>query len=468
MRIGNAFSLVIFTITLCIIIDSFIVSPHILKKDLSSSRKTSIPKSQTNLNGKKMFRGINIGNALEAPSEGAWGVYIRDEYFSIIKSAGFDTVRIPIRWSAYAKRTQPYTIAGSFFKRIDHVVNKSLEQGLITIINMHNYDEIMQSPSSHKERFLEMWRQIAERYKDYPEDLYFELLNEPHGELTDSVWSQIVKETIAVIRKTNPTRKIIIGPANWNSAYNLGMLEVPDDPNIIVTFHFYTPFEFTHQGAEWVSPSPPVGRKWTGTEAEKSQIRRELDIAYEWSKRHGNITLLMGEFGAYSKADMESRVKWTYFVAREAEKRGIAWCYWEFCSSFGAYDPVGKKWREELLNALIPGAGGKFYVSIETDCGSFTGEGWYDKGSYATIRFEEVQIGFPIACVLDHFEGLKAEDRIVDDKTIEVYVDENRIIRVVWRKDYTPLILIVTLVCILACAAIIFYRKRVKTSGKQI
>jgi len=49
-----------------------------------------------------MRRGINIGNALEAPREGEWGVYIRDEYFRIIKEAGFDTVRIPIKWSAHA------------------------------------------------------------------------------------------------------------------------------------------------------------------------------------------------------------------------------------------------------------------------------------------------------------------------------------------------------------------------------
>jgi len=453
MMVRGTFSLVILTTILCII--GF--SSHALKEDSFNDRKASTFMSQ--INSRKMFRGINIGNALEAPTEGAWGVYIRDEYFSIIKNAGFDTVRIPIRWSAHAKQSKPYTIAESFFKRVDHVINKSLEQGLITIINMHHYDEIMQNPTSHKERFLEMWRQIAERYKDYPEDLYFELLNEPHGELTDSVWNQILKEAISIIRKTNPIRKIIIGPANWNSVYNLEMLEVPEDPNIIVTFHFYTPFEFTHQGAEWVNPSPPVGRKWTGTEDEKNQIRRELDIAYEWSKRHDNITLFMGEFGAYSKADMESRARWTCFVAREAEKRGIAWCYWEFCSGFGAYDPIRKKWREELLDALVPRV--EFYVSVETDHGSFTGEGWYEKGSYATIRFEEVKIGFPIAYILDHFEGLKAEDRIVDEKTVEVYVDEDRVVKAVWRKDYTLLILLIfILVCIISCVVIILYRKR--------
>jgi endoglucanase len=55
--------------------------------------------------------------------------------------------------------------------------------------------------------------------------------------------------------------------------------------------------------------------------------------------------------GAYSKADIQSRVLWTAYVARQAEERGISWA---FCSGFGAYDPAMGMWREELLDALIP------------------------------------------------------------------------------------------------------------------
>ena len=55
-------------------------------------------------------RGINMGNALEAPREGEWGVTLRDEYFQRIKEAGFHSVRIPIRWSAHAKPAVPFTI----------------------------------------------------------------------------------------------------------------------------------------------------------------------------------------------------------------------------------------------------------------------------------------------------------------------------------------------------------------------
>ena len=101
----------------------------------------------------RMYRGINLGNALEAPKEGQWGVIIKDEYFRIIREAGFDTVRIPIRWSAHAEDDPPYKIDDEFFMRVDWVVNKSLEQGLITIINIHHYEEIMQDPVGHQKTF---------------------------------------------------------------------------------------------------------------------------------------------------------------------------------------------------------------------------------------------------------------------------------------------------------------------------
>ena len=64
--------------------------------------------------------------------------------------------------------------------------------------------------------------------------------------------------------------------------------------------------------------------------------------------------MLMGEFGAYSKADITSRALWTDFVAREAERHGFAWAYWEFCSGFGVYDKNAKQWNEPILKALIP------------------------------------------------------------------------------------------------------------------
>lgn len=300
-------------------------------------------------------RGVNMGNDMEAPRGEDWGYKMRAEHFARIREAGFDHVRIPMRWSDYAAQEPPYTIEPAFFERADWAVRQGLDNRLSVILNIHHYLEIMEAPEAHKARFLAIWGQIAEHYRDYPQTLYFELLNEPNGRLTAALWNEYLAEAIAVIRKTNPTRKIVVGTAEWGGLTALAQLQIPaDDPHLIVTYHYYNPFPFTHQGAEWVQGSNAwLGTMWEGAYYQQNDIRADFDIAVRWAKERG-VPLYMGEFGAYSKADMASRVRWTAFCAREAEARGIAWAYWEFGAGFGVYDPAVGRWRAELLKALIP------------------------------------------------------------------------------------------------------------------
>ncbi len=56
-----------------------------------------------------LLRGINFGNMLEAPNEGEWGLTVQEEYFDLVKEAGFDFVRLPVRWSTHAEQEWPYT-----------------------------------------------------------------------------------------------------------------------------------------------------------------------------------------------------------------------------------------------------------------------------------------------------------------------------------------------------------------------
>ena len=274
----------------------------------------------------------------------------------MIKEAGFDSVRIPIRWSAHALTEKPYTIEQAFFERIDWAVKNALFRGLFVIINMHHYDELYDNPKEHSERFLALWQQIAEHYSDCPDSVLFEFLNEPCKQLNDEEWNRLIAETIKTVRKTNPRRIVVIGPTNWNSIDKLPALKLPaDDKNIIVTCHYYQPFNFTHQGAEWAGEQSKswLGTKWTAAEQQKQDVSRDFDKLSDWGKKQ-NRPIYLGEFGAYSKADMQSRVLWTDFIARQAEKRNFSWAYWEFCSGFGVYDSTNNQWRASLLNALIP------------------------------------------------------------------------------------------------------------------
>ncbi|HET6884209.1 MAG TPA: glycoside hydrolase family 5 protein [Pirellulales bacterium] len=299
-------------------------------------------------------RGMNLGNALEAPREGEWGVTLKEEYFQRIKEAGLDSVRIPVRWSAHAAQDAPYTIDAEFFARVDWAIEQTLSRGLQAIVNVHHYDELMKQPDAHRERFLGLWRQIADRYRNRPPQLSFELLNEPIEQMTAEKWNRLLADSVALIRRSNPSRQIVVGPIGANSIKDLPSLRLPDDRQLIVTVHYYSPFQFTHQGASWAGPQARewLGRKWTGTKAEQNAVRRDFNAAAAWGVEHRR-PIFLGEFGAYSAADMESRAHWTRFIAEEADERKMGWAYWEFCSGFGAYDAARDEWIEPLKDALV-------------------------------------------------------------------------------------------------------------------
>jgi len=345
----------IINLTLLLIIIQFISSCTMEENNKSSS--TGSGNNLTNSISTDLYRGINLGNALDAPNEGDWGWTIQENHFNVIHNAGFDHVRIPIRWSNHAETAYPYTIDQSFFDRVDWVIDNVLSRGMVAIINMHHYNELFSNPEENRERFFELWRQISTHYRNYSDQLYFELLNEPNTNLTPDLWNQYLTETYNMIRITNPSRYIIIDTPLWGNYEALDYLELPENySNIIVSFHYYNPWDFCFQGADWLTDPPEIGIQWNGTEYERNIICQGLDYTVEWSRNHNNIPLWNGEYGVHHWADYDSRIRWISFVTREAERRGIANAIWSFhiSDSAGLYDPDTGEWLEELLHAVIP------------------------------------------------------------------------------------------------------------------
>jgi endoglucanase len=304
---------------------------------------------------RRLGRGVNFGGALEAPAEGQWGVVLREEYFQLVKDAGFDSIRLPVRWNAHALEAPPYTIHRSFFERVDWAVENALSRGLILILDFHHFADFMDCATCRQSRLFLLWQQIADHYRDYPPELVFELLNEPTGAVPAAEWNGALADALAGVRAINPKRIVVVGPVDWNAPGALDSLELPgDDDRLIASFHYYDPFPFTHQGAGWVEGSDAwLGTQWTGGASEQQAVRATFAAAAGWGSSHKR-PIFLGEFGAYQKADMDSRARWTAFVAREAESLGFSWAYWEFCSGFGVYDPAGNRWRDPLLRALLP------------------------------------------------------------------------------------------------------------------
>lgn len=273
--------------------------------------------------------------------------------FKLIHDAGFSTVRVVLQSFDHmdaADKLDPQWLA-----TLDTMVQAALGDGLTVILDEHDYELCGKDVVTCRTKLDAFWSQVAPHFKDAPNRVIFELLNEPHGAMTVDLWNAQLRETLAIVRATNPTRNVIIGPDNWNGLEDLPKLDLPaDDQHIIVTFHYYHPMTFTHQGATWVSEDiQKLSNVPWGSEADIALLDKEFDIVKAWSEAQ-HRPIFLGEFGAYDKAPMEYRVKWDSAVARAAEARGFPWAYWQFDPDFKLYDFGTHSWVEPILHALIP------------------------------------------------------------------------------------------------------------------
>jgi endoglucanase len=337
----------------------------------------------------QLRRGMNFGDAMDAPNEGDWGWTLSASDFSTVRAAGFDHVRVPMRISSHADPRPPYQIEHKFLRRMDWVIDQALSNDLAVIVDMHHYEPMMHAPRVHADRLVGLWREIATRYKDLPPAVVYEILNEPTDKLTADVWNPILARVIAAIRAIDPTRTLIVEGAHWASATDLrDTLQIPPgDPNIVASFHMYAPMYFTHQGFSWMPsqyetrgvvfpgpPARPVAPSGAADEVADSHdfferyntegadtnpggpaaIIEQMEMAKTFADRTG-LRVYLGEFGAGVNADVASRARWTRAARTEAEKRGFGWGYWDFCRNFAAYASLGftGRWIPEIRAALV-------------------------------------------------------------------------------------------------------------------
>lgn len=297
-----------------------------------------------------MQRGVNI-IGYDPLWKDASKARFKPELMQTIKDGGFDTVRINLH--AFDHMDGQNRLSAYYFSTLDTMVQAATAADLHVILDLHNFMECADDVTACRPKVMAFWAQMSEHYKSAPDTVMFEILNEPYGPVND-VWNDMIVENLNIIRKTNPERNVVVGPVSWNNFSQLDKLKLPEaDRHLIVTFHYYDPFPFTHQGASWTPQFKDVsGIRWTPDEG-AAQLNADFDKVQAWSQK-ANRPIFMGEFGAYDKAPMESRIAWTNAVARAAEARGWAWGYWQFDSNFIVYDIPKGEWFAPIHDALIP------------------------------------------------------------------------------------------------------------------
>lgn len=298
---------------------------------------------------------INMGNHLEAPDEGDWGRAINATDFQQIAAQGFQTVRLPVRFSNHAQTTPPFTIDAAFMNRVEQVVDLARASGLRVILDLHHYEDpqgnIFTSPAAQAPRLAGMWKQIAERFKDKDQMVWFEILNEPHDQLNHTNLMAVLKPALDEIRATNPTRPVVWGGEFWSGIGSLDDIPLPDDHRLVVTFHYYDPFDFTHQGAPWITPSPPpFGRAFPiGTDL--ADLANNVQLARNFMTRTGR-PLFLGEYGAYEGIAVADRATYYKAVRDAFFAANVDGCAWAYTNTMHFRDPVSNGWITQLLDAV--------------------------------------------------------------------------------------------------------------------
>lgn len=300
---------------------------------------------------KKMGRGVNI-----IGYDPIWRNFanarFKERHFQVLHDGGFQTVRVNLQ--AFSHMDAQNQFPQEWWTTLDWVVKNALANQLTVILDEHDYNLMASNAAGNKPKLLAFWQQVGQRYKDQPTAVVFEILNEPNGQLDAPAWNALLKECLVVIRQTNPTRNVIIGPASWNNVNSLDSLELPaEDRNIIATVHYYLPMEFTHQGARWSAATANLSGITWGTDAEKKAVEADFAKVQKWSEAQKR-PMLLGEFGSYDRGDIDSRVKYTAHVARTAESLGWAWTYWQFDSDFIVWDMAKNDWNRPIWKALVP------------------------------------------------------------------------------------------------------------------
>ncbi len=319
--------------------------------------------------------GVNLGGWLSqyrAFDHQHFQTFITADDFKQIAGWGMDHVRLPIDYPVLEEDAHPGVYKEEGFAYIDRCLDWCKAAGLNVILDLHQapgykFDALdrvaLFSEEALQARFINLWRALAERYKNEGDYLYLELLNEIMLPNSDP-WNALVARVVSAIRAIAPRRVIVLGGNRYNSPDQLKELQRPTDDNILYTFHYYAPIIFTHQKAPWVPATleynttidypgecpgledflarHPEHHWWlqdaVGVRLDRAVLAAALQPALDFAQATGE-TLYCGEFGVIDRAPRAASLNWHRdFVSllREHQIGRACWSYKQM--DFGLVD----------------------------------------------------------------------------------------------------------------------------------
>lgn len=324
---------------------------------------------------KDMKIGWNLGNTLDCYNvtwevsdfETAWGnPRTTKAMIDAVKKEGFNAVRIPVSWNEHMNGNK---IDGDWLNRVNEVVDYVIDNDMYAIINVHHDDYTWLNPSKADEaavkaKLVSIWEQLSERFRNYDQHLLFEGMNEPRIIGGQDEWTggtaeerevinHLFQAFVDTVRKSggnNSSRALIItSHAASIEADAVNDIVVPDDDRIIVSIHYYSPWDFA--GGE-------NGKSDWGSDSEK----KELDKGFDFLKSKfidKGVPVIIGEFGATNKNNDSVRASYMEYYVKSAKSRGITCFIWDNGTKdeFGLLDRNSLTWHfKNVVDAAVKGA----------------------------------------------------------------------------------------------------------------
>lgn len=356
-----------------------------------------------------MGPGWNLGNQLESvtdnvPEETNWGnPVITEKLIQSVKAAGFKSIRIPVSYFAKIDDDKDYTIDSKWLDRVQEVVDYCIKNDLYAVINIHGdgYNTIDggwllcngKNQTEIKKKYKKVWKQIAERFKNYDEHLLFESMNEefdgsysePNKEYYQNIndYNQIFVDTVRKTGDNNTKRWLIIPGWNTNIDYTAGDygFKLPTDQyrdksidkeeqRIMISVHYYSPWDFcggencviTQWGNEADDPSK------TSTTCDETYMKNQLNLMKTTFADKG-YPVFIGEYGSIDKTSYDSENEYyrAYFARKLCQlsrKNGCIPMYWDNgyngVHGFGLFDRTTCEVTQPvIIDAIMEGFGQK-------------------------------------------------------------------------------------------------------------